>query len=70
MAGLVRGRRRDLGAARAVADHLEMKLIPDDVLTHNVMLMAIDIDLNTRDRLKIREAAESVVKAALTQIWS
>jgi 4-hydroxy-tetrahydrodipicolinate synthase len=58
------------GAARAVADHLEKKLIPSKVLTSSVMLMALDIDLNTRERRTIRAAAEDAVKIALNQIWS
>jgi formaldehyde-activating enzyme len=58
------------GAARAIADHLEKELIPDEVLTSDVVLMAMDIDLNTRERRVFRAAAEDAVKAALSQIWS
>ncbi|MHA2300145.1 MAG: 4-hydroxy-tetrahydrodipicolinate synthase [Candidatus Thorarchaeota archaeon] len=58
------------GAARAVADHLEKELIPNEVLANSVLLMALDVDMNTRERRKIRAAAEDAVKTALTQIWS
>jgi formaldehyde-activating enzyme len=58
------------GAARAVADHLEKELIPGEVLRNNVLLMALDIDLNTRERREIRAATEDAVKAALSQVWS
>ncbi|MHA2140475.1 MAG: 4-hydroxy-tetrahydrodipicolinate synthase [Candidatus Thorarchaeota archaeon] len=58
------------GAARAVASYLENKLIPSEVLANEVMLMALDIDMNTRERKEIRAAAEDAVKTALSQIWS
>jgi 4-hydroxy-tetrahydrodipicolinate synthase len=58
------------GAARAIADHLEKEIIPDEVLMSDVLLVAIDIDMNTRERRVIRAAAEDAVKAALSQIWS
>ncbi|MFW9863237.1 MAG: 4-hydroxy-tetrahydrodipicolinate synthase [Candidatus Thorarchaeota archaeon] len=58
------------GAARAVAEHLEKNLIPKEVLSNNVILMALDIDLNTRDRREIRAATENAVSAALSQMWS
>ncbi|MFX1262615.1 MAG: 4-hydroxy-tetrahydrodipicolinate synthase [Promethearchaeota archaeon] len=58
------------GAARAVADYLEKNLIPREALANNVMLMALDIDMNTRERREIRAATEEAVKAALGQLWS
>ncbi|MFW9846230.1 MAG: dihydrodipicolinate synthase family protein, partial [Candidatus Thorarchaeota archaeon] len=57
------------GAARAVARHIEKNLIPEASLTEYVMLMALDIDLNTRERREIRAAAEDAVSGALLQIW-
>ena len=57
------------GAARAVADHLEKNLIPRGAVTDNVMLMALDIDMNTRERREIRAAAEDAVRKALSKIW-
>jgi 4-hydroxy-tetrahydrodipicolinate synthase len=57
------------GAARAVADHLEKNLIPRGAVMDNVMLMALDIDMNTRERREIRAAAEDAVRKALSNIW-
>ena len=58
------------GAARAVADYLEKKLIPEEALANDVIIMALDIDMNTRERREIRAATEDAVKAALGQLWS
>lgn len=58
------------GAARAIARHIEKKLIPEVSLAENVILIALDIDLNTRERRRVRAAAEDAVSSALHQIWS
>ncbi|MFW9968171.1 MAG: formaldehyde-activating enzyme, partial [Candidatus Thorarchaeota archaeon] len=57
------------GAARAVAAHLEKNLIPREAVLDNVMLMALDIDMNTRERREIRSAVEDAVTKALSKIW-
>lgn len=57
------------GAARAVAAHLKNGKVPDQAIIDNVMLMALDIDLNSRNRRQVTAATERVVSAALGQIW-
>lgn len=58
------------GAARAVALHLEAGKIPKELLREQVIIMAIDMDMNARERRTIRAAAEDAVSVALGKIWS
>ncbi|MHA2602114.1 MAG: 4-hydroxy-tetrahydrodipicolinate synthase [Candidatus Thorarchaeota archaeon SMTZ1-83] len=58
------------GAARAVASHLEAGKIPRQSLDGQVLIMAIDMDMNTRERRTLRGATEEAVSAALGEIWS
>ena len=57
------------GAARAVAALLADGRIPSEEARGAVMVMALDVDLNERDRRAVAAAAEDAVKAALSQIW-
>lgn len=57
------------GAARAVASHLEQSRIPDESVEKDVIVMAIDIDLNSRDRRQVTTATEEAVEKALVGIW-
>jgi len=57
------------GAARAVAAHLKSGKVPDQVIVDNVVIMALDVDLNSRNRRQVTAATERVVSAALGQIW-
>jgi formaldehyde-activating enzyme len=57
------------GAARAVAAHLKDGKVPDQAIIDNVIIMALDIDLNSRNRRQVTAATERVVSAALGQIW-
>ncbi|MHA2379009.1 MAG: 4-hydroxy-tetrahydrodipicolinate synthase [Candidatus Thorarchaeota archaeon] len=58
------------GAARAVGLLLEAGKIPRQSLDGQVVIMAIDMDMNTRERRRIRGATEDAVSGALGQIWS
>ncbi|RDE13960.1 MAG: 4-hydroxy-tetrahydrodipicolinate synthase [Candidatus Thorarchaeota archaeon] len=57
------------GAARAVAGHLAAGKISPDAVQNNVMVMVIDVDLDTVDRRAVTAATEVAVSAALSQIW-
>ena len=57
------------GAAKAVATYLEKGLIPESAQDGQVMVMALDIDLNSRNRRKMTQATQEVVEAALAQVW-
>jgi 4-hydroxy-tetrahydrodipicolinate synthase len=57
------------GAAQAVARYLESGAIPDDAINEDVILMALDIDLNERDRRSVVKATEAAVTSALAGVW-
>ncbi|NWF96487.1 MAG: 4-hydroxy-tetrahydrodipicolinate synthase [Candidatus Thorarchaeota archaeon] len=57
------------GAAKAVADHLARGLIPAQDVEHKVIVMAIDVDLNMRDRRMLTASAREAVSLALSQVW-
>lgn len=57
------------GTAKAVAQLLRDKAIPDSTLSNTVMIFSVDIDLNSRDRRGIMKATEEATTAALQQIW-
>ncbi len=57
------------GAARAVASRIAEGRIPAEDLSSGVLIMALDVDLNTRDRRVVVAAAQEAVGAALAQIW-
>jgi len=57
------------GAARAVANYLLEKRIPNDDLAKNVMIMLIDVDLNNSERRQLTRAAEDATRDALTNMW-
>jgi 4-hydroxy-tetrahydrodipicolinate synthase len=57
------------GAAKAVVSLLAAGKIPPSTLQDSVMLMAIDVDLDTVDRRAVTAATEAAVSAALSQIW-
>jgi len=57
------------GTARAFAKMIEDGIIPEDDLQHNIAILALDIDLNLRDRRKITYATEEVVAGALQKLW-
>jgi 4-hydroxy-tetrahydrodipicolinate synthase len=58
------------GAAQAVAELLETGRIPDTSISDDVVIMSLDIDLNSRERRKIRAETKDAVLTALSQIWS
>ena len=58
------------GAAQAVAEHLATGKIPDKSISDDVIIMSLDIDLNARERRKIRTETKDAVLSALGQIWS
>ena len=43
--------------------------IPADEQRQHVMVMALDIDLNSRNRREVADATQKVVEAALGKIW-
>jgi 4-hydroxy-tetrahydrodipicolinate synthase len=57
------------GAAKAVTTYLENGLIPPESIQNDVMIMALDVDLNSRNRREITAAAQSAVEKALAGIW-
>ncbi|MFX1580444.1 MAG: 4-hydroxy-tetrahydrodipicolinate synthase [Promethearchaeota archaeon] len=57
------------GAAKAIATFLEAGKIPKKSLTNDVVILALDIDLNARDRRAITAATQEAVEGALTGIW-
>ncbi len=58
------------GAARAFASHLEAGRIPIQSLDSQVVIMAIEMDMNIRERRVLRDATEDAVSQALGEIWS
>ncbi|MGQ4911181.1 MAG: 4-hydroxy-tetrahydrodipicolinate synthase [Candidatus Thorarchaeota archaeon] len=57
------------GAARAVASFLEKGIIPRDEQADHVMIMALDINLNSLNRREIVASAQEAVEGALAQVW-
>jgi 4-hydroxy-tetrahydrodipicolinate synthase len=57
------------GAAKGIAQHLISGHITEEIQDTHVMIMALDVDLNSLDRRSITYATEEAVSAALTQIW-
>jgi len=57
------------GAAKAIATFLEAGKVPEKSLTDDVAILALDIDLNTRDRREITAATQQAVESALAGIW-
>ena len=57
------------GAAKAIATFLEAGKIPEKSLTDDVAILALDIDLNARDRREITAATKQAVENALAGIW-
>ncbi|MHA2034774.1 MAG: 4-hydroxy-tetrahydrodipicolinate synthase [Candidatus Thorarchaeota archaeon] len=57
------------GAARAVARLLGEGKIPAEDVSHSLMVMTLDVDLNMRDRRAVTAATEDAVRNALAQIW-
>jgi 4-hydroxy-tetrahydrodipicolinate synthase len=57
------------GAAKAVASFIEARKIPKESLTNDVAIMAMDIDLDSRDRREIVVATQQAVETALAGIW-
>ncbi|MFW9975791.1 MAG: dihydrodipicolinate synthase family protein, partial [Candidatus Thorarchaeota archaeon] len=57
------------GTAKAIASLLEADRIPKKSLTEDVIILALDIDLNARDRREITKATQQAVESALSGIW-
>jgi 4-hydroxy-tetrahydrodipicolinate synthase len=57
------------GAARAVATYLENRKIPAQSIANDVMVMALDVDLNARNRREVTAATQEAVEKALAGIW-
>ncbi len=57
------------GAAKAVASALKTGKIPVEKTMSTLMIMALDVDLNNRDRRAVTAAAKDAVGQALAQIW-
>ena len=57
------------GAAKAIATFLESGKIPDKSVTDDLAIIALDIDLNARDRREITAATKQAVENALAGIW-
>ena len=57
------------GAAKGIATFLEAGKIPEKSLNDDVAILALDIDLNLRDRREITAATQQAVESALAGIW-
>jgi formaldehyde-activating enzyme len=57
------------GTARAFAKMIGEGKIPEDAMGNDVAILALDIDLNLRNRREITYAAEEAVLGALNKIW-
>ena len=57
------------GAAKAIATFLEAGKIPKKALAEDLAILALDIDLNARDRREITAATQQAVESALAGIW-
>ena len=57
------------GAVKAIATFLESGKIPEKSLTDGIVIIALDIDLNARDRREITAATQQAVQSALAGIW-
>ncbi len=57
------------GAAKAIASFLENDRVPKKSLTDDVVILALDIDLNARDRRELTTATQNAVENALAGIW-
>ncbi len=57
------------GAAKAVASFLESGKVPEKSLNEDITIMAMDIDLDSRDRRKVVTATQQAVETALAGIW-
>ncbi|MHA2425536.1 MAG: 4-hydroxy-tetrahydrodipicolinate synthase [Candidatus Thorarchaeota archaeon] len=57
------------GAAKAFAQMIGKGLIPEETLNDDVAILALDIDLNLRNRREITYATEEVVIGALQKLW-
>jgi 4-hydroxy-tetrahydrodipicolinate synthase len=57
------------GAAKAIATFLEAGKVPEKSLTQDVAILALDIDLNARDRREITAATQQAVESVLAGIW-
>jgi len=57
------------GAAKAIASFLESEKIPTKTMTDDVVILALDIDLNSRNRREITAATKQAVESALEGIW-
>jgi 4-hydroxy-tetrahydrodipicolinate synthase len=57
------------GAAKAVASFLEKGKIPKKSKTEDIAIIALDIDLDSRDRREMVTATQQAVETALAGIW-
>ena len=57
------------GTARAFAHLIGKGLIPEDSVENEVTILALDIDLNSRNRREITYSTEQAVLGALQKIW-
>ena len=57
------------GAAKAIASFLQSGKVPEKSLNEDVAIMALDIDLESRDRREVVAASQQAVETALAGIW-
>ena len=57
------------GVARAVATFLERGKIPSQSIENDVIVFALDVDLNTENRRDVTRATQEAVELALSDIW-
>ncbi|TFG07266.1 4-hydroxy-tetrahydrodipicolinate synthase [Candidatus Thorarchaeota archaeon] len=57
------------GAAKAIAAYLDTGRISSEELKNDVIVMALDVDLNSRDRRDVTDEAENAVGRALADVW-
>ncbi|MGV9170841.1 MAG: formaldehyde-activating enzyme, partial [Promethearchaeia archaeon] len=58
------------GAAKAIAATVESGAISEKRVDNMLMVLMLDVNLDSRDRRKIVTATEEVVAEAMSSIWS
>ncbi|MFO7835372.1 MAG: 4-hydroxy-tetrahydrodipicolinate synthase [Candidatus Thorarchaeota archaeon] len=58
------------GAAKAIAATVESGAISEERIDDTLMILMLDVNLDSRDRRKIVTATEEVVAEAMSSIWS
>ena len=58
------------GAAKAIATAVDSGFIKEEQIDDTLMILMLDVDLDSRNRRKIVATTEEVVGKAMNSIWS